>query len=180
MPDGATAFKCAPHREPRAASVSWHGLRGACSTWSSRTDSPCTPELKKLVPSGRRPGPGEGDFDAAWGGIASLQMGCPSCGPRPAARGRGRGRLALDERGREAAGLARKGVLEAGRDADLVVWRPDETFDVSAQALEHRTESRPTRAETLHGVVAATYLRGARTLRGEKTHRGRWLRGQAS
>src|SRR5205823_477606 len=64
--DGATHFKCTPPIRERAnQDALWDALaRGVLDAVVS-DHSPCTAALKKLD---------VGDFDAAWGGISSLQV----------------------------------------------------------------------------------------------------------
>ena len=57
-------------------------------------------------------------------------------------------------------GLAGKGELAVGFDADLCVLAPDETFRVDAGALQHRNPVSPYDGRTLAGVVRSTWLRG--------------------
>jgi allantoinase len=54
----------------------------------------------------------------------------------------------------------RAGVLEAGRDADFVIFDTDAEFTVTADKLHYRHAISPYLNEKLHGAVKATYLRG--------------------
>jgi len=121
--------------------------------------SPCPPELKSF---------GSGDFGAAWGGIASLQLGLSVVWT--AARRRGR---TLDDMARwmasapaALAGLTAKGRLAAGCDADLAAFDPDETFVVDPATLRHRHPVTPYAGKTLTGRVRQTWLRGTPLLEG--------------
>lgn len=170
VPDGATAFKCAPPiRDHENRERLWKGLRDGIIDLVVTDHSPCTPELKKLD---------LGDFESAWGGIASLQFGLPIVWTE--ARGRG---VTIEDLARwmceapaKLAGLARKGAIEAGRDADLVVWRPEADFTVKKECILHKNKVTPYEGETLFGVVEATFLRGARVDVHATTARGHWLR----
>lgn len=155
IPDGATAFKCAPpirqrdHRERL-----WQGLRDGVVDFVVCDHSPCTPDLKK---------PEQGDFLAAWGGISSVQLG-PAIVWTEACR-----------RGFELADLVRwcaqgpaffaglddhKGTLAEGLDADVVVWDPDATFEVRPDHLHHRHLVTPYAGMTLSGIAVRTYVGG--------------------
>jgi allantoinase len=58
------------------------------------------------------------------------------------------------------AGVARKGAIRAGGDADLVVFDPDAEWVVDARRLAHRHPVTPYAGARLTGQVVATYLRG--------------------
>ncbi len=174
IPDGATAFKCAPPiREHENRERLWKGLRDGAIDLVVSDHSPCTPELKKMD---------VGDFDAAWGGIASLQFGLPIVWTEANARGASIADVArwMSEAPAKLAGLARKGAIEEGRDADFVVWRPEADFTVTNECILHRNKVTPYEGQTLLGVVAATYLRGERVDPRSDRGRGRWLRRGAS
>jgi allantoinase len=132
--------------------------------------SPSPPELKLLD---------VGDFILAWGGIASLQLGLKAVWSGAGMRG-----LNLSDVVRwmatapaQLAGLAQKGAIEIGRDADLVVLEPDVVNMVDANELQHRHKVTPYDGMILRGEVHATFLRGAKIYeRGEfSTPRGQLL-----
>ena len=58
------------------------------------------------------------------------------------------------------AGLHRKGAIEPGYDADMVVFDPDAEFTVEAAMLQPRHTCSPYVGRHLRGVVQRTYLRG--------------------
>ena len=74
------------------------------------------------------------------------------------------------------AGLDRKGGLTVGRDADVAVFAPDQTFVVDAAELRHRNPITPYAGRTLTGVVRSTWLRGQELVgeqnRGQLIHSG--------
>ena len=157
IPDGATAYKCAPPIRERANRERlWQGLADGTIDFVACDHSPCTPDLKK---------PEEGDFMAAWGGIASVQFSLPAVWTHAHERGHALAEVLGWLTGRTAAfaGQARrKGAIAPGHDADLAVWRPDATLEVSAGGIHHRHPITPYLGRTLHGVVDSTWLRGTR------------------
>ena len=58
------------------------------------------------------------------------------------------------------AGLARKGRIAVGADADFCVFAPDDTCVVDPARLHHRHPVTPYRGRALLGAVRATWLRG--------------------
>jgi allantoinase len=172
--DGATAFKCAPPiRDHANRERLWKGLRDGIVELVVTDHSPCTPELKKMD---------VGDFGAAWGGIASLQFGLPVVWTEARARGASIADVArwMSEAPAKLAGLARKGEIEEGRDADFVVWHPEAEFTVENSCIMHRNKVTPYEGQTLYGVVESTFLRGERVDPKSNVSRGRWLRRGAS
>jgi allantoinase len=66
-------------------------------------------------------------------------------------------------------GLAgRKGALQAGRDADLIVWDPDAEFSVDSRRLEQRHKLTPYAGRRLRGAVRTTFVRGIRVWEGDR------------
>jgi allantoinase len=154
VPDRATEFKCAPPiREAENREGLWGGVEAGVIDMVVSDHSPCTPELKRRE---------VGDFMAAWGGIASLQLTLPVMWSELRRRGHGLERLAAWMcRGPAAlVGLDRKGALARGFDADLTIWDPDARFEVDGGALEHRSPLTPYHGETLYGVVDTTIVGG--------------------
>jgi len=116
--------------------------------------SPCPPVLKQLD---------AGDFFAAWGGIASLELSLPATWTGARARGHGLPALArwLALAPARLAGIAgRKGRIVVGGDADLVIFEPDTTWTVDPRRLQHRHPVTPYAGRELVGRVTRTWLRG--------------------
>jgi len=155
--DGHTEYKCAPPvRERTNRDALWEALLDGTLDLVVSDHSPCPPLLKQ---------PEHGDFMAAWGGIASLQLALPVVWTEAKRRGVRLERLAawMADAPARLSGLAgRKGRIAAGYDADLVAFDPDATFEVATATIEHRHKLTPYLGRRLHGVVRQTWLRGRR------------------
>jgi allantoinase len=153
--NGATAFKCAPPiREARHREGLWAGLAGREIDLVATDHSPAPPGLKSVD---------AGDFVAAWGGIASVQLGLAAVWTGAAARGLTLEHLAawLAAAPAKLAGLDdRKGAIAPGCDADLVFFDPDATAVVDPATLFHRHPITPYAGMRLKGMVHKTMLRG--------------------
>ncbi len=153
VPDGRTEFKCAPPiRERENREALWRALGDGTLEMIASDHSPCLPALKV-----------EGDFNAAWGGVAGLQLALSVVWSEASLRGYTIAHLLrwMCEGPARLAGLsARKGALRPGYDADFVVWRPEETFRVEPSRLLHRHRVTPYAGVELRGVVEATFVRG--------------------
>jgi allantoinase len=167
IPAGATEFKCCPPiRDAANADRLWAALADGLITCVVSDHSPCTPELKRRD---------TGDFAAAWGGIASVQLGLPVIWTAARQRGYRLAYLAdwMARRPADLVGLQAKGRIAVGADADLVAFDPEETFVVDPRRLHHKNPVTPYAGKTLHGVVGTTWLRG-RPVTGAAPH-GRFL-----
>lgn len=148
---GKTLFKCAPPIRSRANREKlWDALQAGEIDLVATDHSPCPPELKS------------GDFRAAWGGIASLPVALSVVWTEAHARGIGLETVVrwMSRRPAQLAGLAKKGRIAPGFDADLAVFNPDATLEVSPDRLYYRHPISAYMGEKLRGVVTATFLRG--------------------
>ncbi|HVT69065.1 MAG TPA: amidohydrolase family protein, partial [Trebonia sp.] len=154
IPDGATFFKCAPPiREAENRERLWAAVKEGLIDLVVSDHSPCTLDLKRLD---------TGDFGAAWGGIASLQIGLPVIWTAARARGHTLADVVrwMATAPADRAGLTRKGRIAVGADADLCVLDPDAAFDVDPARLHHRHPVSPYAGRRLAGVVRQTWLAG--------------------
>jgi allantoinase len=155
IPDGATLHKCAPPiRSRENRELLWQGLKDGIIDLVATDHSPCPPVMKRLE---------EGNFQTAWGGIASLSVTLPVMWTEASSRGFSLvdiARWMAEEPARLAGCDSRKGRLAAGFDADFAIFDPKAEFVVSQDRLYYRHPVSPYLGENLHGVVKATYLRG--------------------
>jgi allantoinase len=155
IPDGATPFKCAPPiRDAANREALWEALADGTLDFVASDHSPCTPNLKAME---------QGDYMAAWGGVAGLQLALPVVWTEAKRRGHTLADLVrwMCAGPARLAGLTgKKGAIAPGADADLVAFAPDESTIVSADRVQHRHKITPYAGETLRGAVHATYLRG--------------------
>ncbi len=141
---GQTQFKCCPPiRDAANQDRLWEALAAGVISCVVSDHSPSPPEFKRLD---------TGDFGRAWGGISSVQLGLPvDLADVVGWMAGGPARLV---------GLPGKGAIEPGRDADLVVFAPDERFVVTADRLATRHRLTPYLGRELRGVIRQTWLRG--------------------
>ncbi len=154
IPDGATAFKCAPPlRERDNRERLWNGLRQGGIDLVASDHSPAPPALKHLD---------TGNFLAAWGGIASLEISLAATWTGARSHGRGLSAIArwMCREPARLAGLDRKGRIAPGCDADFVVFEPDATWTVEAARLHQRHPVTPYAGLALRGKVRRTFVRG--------------------
>lgn len=155
IPDGATAFKCAPPIRDRGnRDRLWQALLDGDIDLIATDHSPAPPTLKCID---------EGDFVRAWGGIASVQLGLAAAWTAAKARGIPIERVVkwMAEAPARLAGLSGvKGSIVTGADADLVIWDPDAQTTVDPAALHHRHPVTPYAGMELTGAVRTTVLHG--------------------
>eukprot|EP00058_Branchiostoma_floridae_P015739 XP_002601227.1 hypothetical protein BRAFLDRAFT_95006 [Branchiostoma floridae] len=155
IPDRATQFKCCPPiRERTNQEHLWHALEAGDIDMVVSDHSPCTADLKLLD---------TGDFVAAWGGVASVQFGLSLFWTNAAQRNLTVRDLVnwMCVATSDLCGMGhRKGSLEVGKDADLVIWDPDSTFTVTKDIIQHKNKVTPYLGKVLKGVVHRTLVRG--------------------
>jgi allantoinase len=144
---GALA-KCAPPlRSPAERESLWNFLRLGDVDVVASDHSPCPPEMKQ-----------HDDFFSVWGGIAGVQWTLPvlTDGGLPTERV-----AALTSGfGAKRFGIANKGEIAEGFDADLTLIDFAATQTITREMLHHRHPFSPYTGRTLRGLVRATIRRG--------------------
>ena len=151
VPEGDTAYKCCPPiRSAANRDLLWAGLADRVLSCVVTDHSPSTADLKVA------------DFAAAWGGVASLQLGLRAVWTEASRRGHGLPEVARWMSAAPAAlvGLDAKGGIEPGKDADLVAFDPAAVEPVDARRLHHKNPVTPYHGHELRGAVLTTWLRG--------------------
>ncbi|AEV96839.1 allantoinase [Niastella koreensis] len=155
IPDAQTAYKCAPPiREKENNEQLWQALQEGIIDFVATDHSPAPPALKEIS---------SGNLIKAWGGIASLQLALPVLWTAARKRKIPVAEIAkwLCEKPAILPGLQKsKGRIAKGFNADFVVWDPDKSFKVTAEALHHKHKITPYIKQDLYGVVEQTWLAG--------------------
>src|SRR5699024_2678418 len=135
--DGMTAYKCAPPiREDANRERLWQGLQDGTIDIIVSDHSPSTLELKEH---------GDGNFDTAWGGISSLQLGLSVIWTELQQRGVDLAEVAawMAVRPARTAGVSHKGRLPPVNDAGLVIFEPEAPWPVDDGSLPHGNPNTP-------------------------------------
>lgn len=152
--DGATAFKCAPPiREGSNREALWAGLLDGTIDVVVTDHSPCVPALKRLD---------DGDFERAWGGIASLQLGLRTVWTEAQRRGAQPQQVIrwMGSAPRQLVGWPAHHGVVAGASADLIAWDLDTSAQITEAELLQRHPITPWLGRAVVGRVESTWLRG--------------------
>lgn len=152
--DGATQYKCCPPiREKKNQDELWRGLEDGIIDQIVSDHSPCTEDLKLFD---------KGDFQAAWGGISSLQLGLSIIWTFGSERGIPLYKIVkwMSQNPAYLVGLQDKGSIAVGKDADIIEFDPNGTFSVDPKQLFHKNHVTPYQGKILKGIVKKTWLRG--------------------
>jgi allantoinase len=156
--DGATEFKCTPPIRNRANRERlWQGLAEGDIDFIASDHSPSPPELKRRE---------EGDFQAAWGGISSIQLLLAAVWTEAGSLGHSLVDVASWLSHRPAAFLGRSAGLKPGAEANFFAFDPDATFVVRGCDLRQRHPLTPYEGMSLRGNVRQTWIRGLPAVEG--------------
>ncbi|HMK04506.1 MAG TPA: allantoinase AllB [Ferruginibacter sp.] len=154
IPDSNCLYKCAPPiREKENNDKLKKALADGVLDFITTDHSPAPPEIKELL---------TGNLQKAWGGIAGLQFLLPASWTAmketisiekflPLLTEQPAKFLKLENR---------KGKFKIGYDADLVIWNPEEKFEVKPKDILHRYDCSPYSGQQLFGTVQQTIVNG--------------------
>ena len=152
LEQGAPAKCTPPLRSLSEQTKLWDHVHKGTVSWVCSDHSPAPPEMKT-----------DDDFFGIWGGISGVQHTLSAM----IRQGYGEGRLTLSQVSylcsagmADRFGLARKGRLQEGCDADLVLLDPDPVITVDAHDLEYRYPVTPYLGKQLQGRIDRVWLRG--------------------
>ena len=155
--DGQCVFKCAPPiREKKNNDQLWEALKEGIIDFVATDHSPAPPGIKELE---------TGNFTKAWGGISSLQWALPILWSSAKERGfdlRDVCKWLCQNPAKLIGKENKKGKIEKGYNADLIVWDPHKKFTVEEGLIQHRHKFTPYMHEQLSGVVEQTWIGGER------------------
>jgi allantoinase len=146
--------KCAPPLRSRdEVEHLWHALLNGAFDWIASDHSPCPPTMKQTD-----------DIWAAWGGLGGVQTLLPVLLDEGVhRRGMSLPQLVCLTSGTPARRLGlypRKGALEIGSDADMVLVDLEKAWTLEPGDLRTRWPISPFVGRTFKGQVAATVVRG--------------------
>jgi allantoinase len=172
IPDSNCLYKCAPPiREKENNDLLKKALADGVLDFITTDHSPAPPDIKELL---------TGNLQKAWGGIAGLQFLLPASwtAMKESISIEKFIPLLTEEPAKFLKIDARKGKLKVGYDADIVIWNPEEKFEVRPKDILHRYDCSPYNGNELSGTVQQTIVNGITVYADKKIKQknaGQWL-----
>ncbi|KAG8815367.1 hypothetical protein FRC17_000737 [Serendipita sp. 399] len=155
VPRGRPEFKCCPPiRDERNREALWEALGDGTIDFVVSDHSPCVASLKEVD---------GGDFMKAWGGVSGLGLGLSALWTGAKKRGYGIRevvRWTCENTAVHARLHHRKGKIQVGYDADLILWDPDKEIQISKDEMHFKNKLSPFEGVRLLGEVQQTFVRG--------------------
>jgi len=154
IPDAAPQFKCCPPiRDGGNREALWQALREGIIDCIVSDHSPATAEEKNR---------GGGDLQQAWGGVSGLQVGFSVLAQEARRRAVPLADLSrwMSRNTADLAGLAQKGRIAVGADADFAVYDTNAEFRIEATRLAHRNPISAYDGIRYGGRVTRSVVRG--------------------
>jgi allantoinase len=154
IPDAAPQFKCCPPiRDAGNREELWQALRAGVIDTIVSDHSPATAEEKNK---------GGGDLQQAWGGVSGLQVGFSAVAQEARRRNIPLTSVSrwMSRNTADLVGLAAKGRIEVGADADLAIYDTGVDFRIEATRLAHRNPISAYDGLRYGGRVTRTIVRG--------------------
>ena len=153
--DSQTVFKCAPPIRGRDNNNQlWQALENGLFNFIVSDHSPAPPQIKELD---------SGNLRKAWGGIAGLQFSFPAFWTGANERGISIPTVCKLMSSNVAEFLKignRKGKISKGYDADLTIWNPEKSFEVTEEMIQFKHKITPYEGMKLNGIVEKTFVGG--------------------
>jgi allantoinase len=171
IPDANCIYKCAPPIREKENNIQLkNALKTGVLDFLATDHSPAPPNIKEIE---------TGNLKKAWGGIAgiqflltaswtalkdmmSLEQFIPLVTSKPA----------------QFVKELKKGTIEIGNDADLVIWNPEEIHMVDANDIFFRYKISPYVGQELNGTVQETIVNGETVFKNKSIknkNKGQWL-----
>lgn len=154
IPDGSPQFKCCPPiRDGGNREALWQALREGIIDCIVSDHSPATAEEKNR---------GDGDLQQAWGGVSGLQVGFSVLAQEARRRAIPLADLSrwMSTNTADLVGLAHKGRIAIGADADFAVYDTNAEFRIEATRLAHRNPISAYDGIRYGGRVTRSVVRG--------------------
>lgn len=171
IPDANCIYKCAP---PIREKDNNEQLKQAFVTgvldFVTTDHSPAPPSIKEME---------TGNLKKAWGGIAGIQFLLTASWTAL------KNTMSLEQfiplvtsKPARFIKANKKGTIEVGKDADFVIWNPEESQIINEESIFFKHKISPYIAQNIHGIVLETIVNGETVYKNktiENKNKGQWL-----